>query len=231
MGPYTSPVESKFPDPMAFPQNFNPHAVKMWFDACANLPPDVRSAWTIAVHRYKGYCASAGLSPFVESKADTNIAIKNYLWTQRQQFVRFLRTTKVLDGLKAIRNPESEARPEHYGFSLDVRVQFRLEDPTWIKTLMRMRGGYRFSPLRDSHRRYSMTLNPGLIVYVWNGQIISPNRWFVGYEIRCPLTPLYPDDGVPADKPKFIMDEMWTPLIKSVRVPTSDALWNKLYRI
>jgi len=218
MGPQSKPLV-KPPGPLDFPRNFNPHAVAIWFAACRSLPQDTRSAWTTAIARYRAGCKSAGLSPFVDPKQDTDIAIRNYLFMQRTVFVRAMNVTGLTRDLKVIRLVHRECRVEPYGFSLIVSVQFQMDDPTWIKSLFRLKGGYRFSPARDVHRRYCMELDPGLTVFVYNDSINGPRRWHIGYEIKCPIAPMWSSDG-PADaatKEQYVLDNLWAPLMNTYR--------------
>ena len=218
MGPY-SKLLARPPGPLDFPHNFNPHAVNIWFAACVGLPSDTRSAWVTALRLYKAGCKSAGLLPFAEADQDTNIAIRNYLYTQRRHFVRFLNTTKLMVGLKVLHNLKREARVETYGFSIMVEAQMRITDPAWMQTIFKLPAGYRFNRMRDSKRRYLLELDPGLIVFVYNQQITSPDRWYIGYEIRVPMQPSYSTD-VDMDmeaKSQFILDQLWRPLMNTYR--------------
>jgi len=227
MGPYSKLLQRP-PGPLDFPHNFNPHAVNIWFAACSGLPSDTRSAWVTALQRYKEGCKSAGLLPFVMPEADTNIAIRNYLWTQRRHLVRFLNVSRLMRGLSPWHNLERHARIESYGFSILVQAQFKIEDPEWHTRLFRMPGGYRFSRIRDSERRYRCELDPGLLVFVYNRETLNPRQWFIGYEIRAPLVPVYtPGMNTGPDlraKEQFILDELWKPLMNTYRARDSTGV-------
>jgi len=223
MGPYPKALQHP-PGPLDFPHNFNPHAVGIWFQSVRNLPADPRSAWVAALRLYKAGCKSAGLSPFAESKQDTNIAIRNYLWHQRRHLVRFMNVTRFMVGIKPIRNLVREARLETYGFSIVIKAPVEIPDPTWVQTLFRLGAGYRFNHQRDQLRRYVLELDPGLIVFVYNQGTVQARRWFIGYEVKVPLLPLYPADSNMdlRAKEQFILDQLWRPLQNSYRALNQD---------
>lgn len=217
MGPYEKILE-RVPSPLDFPSNFNPHAVTIWFSACSHLPSNIRSAWIRAIQLYRAGCKSADLSPFADSKQDTDIAVRNYLFRQRKKFVLCMNVTRLLQDLKPIRLLTREAHVEHYGFSLEISMQFQLDDPTWVSKLKNLGFGYRFSTVREQ-RRYHMDLDPGLTVFVWNTSISTPRRWHIGYLIRCPIVPVYKSDDPlsTAAKEQYILDSLWRPLMDTYR--------------
>lgn len=212
MGP-SGKILDRPPGPLDFPSNFNPHAVNIWFAACSQLPTDIRSAWVQALHEYKAGCAEAGLIPFVDPSADTTTAIQNYLYEQRQKIARFLTKTQLTRGLKAIRNLNRSAALESYGFRIEIIGQYRISDPTWVQSLFKLPGGYRFSRMRTEHR-YELALDPGLVFFAFNEGTLSPDRWHLGYRVLCPLVPLY-DEGTDAEA--WILDKLWRPLVNTYR--------------
>jgi len=200
------------PHPLEFPKDFNPHAVDIWFAACANLPTDRRLAWSTALHNYTEGCERAGLLPLLKD-VDINLAIRNYLYKKRHTFVRFLNVTKLMQGRKILRAITREVHVEPYGFSITIEARIREDDPTWYRKLWRLPLGYRFQIQKELGRTV-LHLDPGLTVYVRNPMISIPHRWIIGYTIRCPLFPNY--DG-PLSEDEFILHQLWEPLMNSYR--------------
>lgn len=191
------------------PAGINPHAVDFWFTACANLPDDPRSARAQALHEYEVLCDSAGLSSFVGSDIDPNIAIRNFLWKRRRIYVRYVELTHLMDKVW-IRKVTKEAYLTDYGFAIKVEGWIRVKDPLWFRNIQKP--GWRFSIAHDKEMRYTVKLDPGITIYVRNPNIRSPNTWFTGYEIHCPLTPRLPDF-----KSKTILSALWIPTATMIR--------------
>ncbi len=185
------------------PKGVNPHAVDFWFTACKQLPDDIRSARAQALRTYVALCDSAGLFPFVNSDTNPNVAIRTFLDRRRRLYLRYVELTHLMDTVR-IRKITKEAYLTEYGFAINVEGWISVTDPYWFRHIQKP--GWRFSIAHDKRQRYTVKLDPGITVYVRNPNIRSPNTWFVGYDIHCPLTPRLPDF-----KPQTILKTLWNP--------------------
>ena len=192
------------------PPDVNPHAIDLWFAACKNLPQDPRLARAQALRRYVALCDSAGLSVFVDSNIDPNVAIRNFLGKRRRLLVRYFELTKFMDGI-TIRKIVRDAYPTANGFVIRIEGWVSTADPRWFAKI-KTTPGWRFSLAQDKQRRHVVKLDPSLTLYVRNPSLRSAISWFVGYEIDCPLTPNLRDF-----KSATILDALWTPIATSVR--------------
>lgn len=202
------------PSALRYPTRFNPAAIELWFKSCQNLPSDIRSAWVAAVDIFKSLCDSAGLEPFSRTK-DGNLAIRNYLSIRRHNFIRLLRTTRMMEGLPVLRPITRTVDHSGYGFKITVSCQVHIKDgDAFVKKIQHYPLKNRFGLMRDHHRRYHLKMDPGMTVFVYNDMINSPYRWHIGYEITCPINPEY--HGV-KDKTAFVLNYLWLPLAKQIR--------------
>jgi hypothetical protein len=194
------------------PKGLNPNAIEIWFKVCAS---DYRLATKDLLKEYVEACNRAGLYPFVEPSHDSNVAIRNYLYKRRRKFVRFLDFTKLMVGLPIIRLIKRNAFTLPNGFGITISCQLRIEDPTWVRKLAHLGGGYRFPLMRDRFRRYVLDLDPGICVFVYNDMINAPNLWHIGYTIICPIVPDY--EGMEHYKHDYVLQHLWAPLFHAYR--------------
>lgn len=192
------------------PKGANPHAVDLWFTACKQLPQEDRLARAQALHKYVQLCDSAGLSPFVDSSVDPNIAIRNFLGKRRRLYVRYMDITGFMDNVR-IRKITRDAYLTSYGFAIRVEGWVSVADPRWFAKI-KTTPGWRFSLAQDKEHRHVLKLDPGITLYVRNPNIRSPVSWFVGYEIHCPIIPRLPDF-----KSQTILSVLWDKMALAIR--------------
>ena len=207
---------SKIPSPLNFPKVFNPHAVDLWFAACAKTDPKSVGAWTQVLKDFTHLCARADLDPYY--KGEWNSAIQHFLWTRRRHFVRYADLTKLVQGVKVIRLIHRAVDFTHFGFELTISAQCHIPDPTWMKRLFNLGPAFRFSKLRDSQRHYVRHLDPGLEVFVYNDTITGVDQWHIGYVIKCPLMP----ETHGQDKKQYVLDQLWGPIRSKIKPRNAD---------
>lgn len=207
---------SKIPSPLNFPKVFNPHAINLWFDACAKTDPKSVGAWNAVLKTFVHLCAQDNLDPYY--KGEWNSAIAQFLWTRRRHFVRYADLTKLVQGVRVIRIVRREVAFTDFGFKLTVSAQCHIPDPTWVNKLFQLPGVFRFNKLRDHQRHYVKHLDPGLEVFVYNDLISAADSWHIGYTIKCPLMP----ETHGQDRRQYVLDRLWAPIRSKVKPRNAD---------
>jgi len=157
-------------------------------------------------------CDAAGLLPFVDGVVSRDAAIRNYLGQRRRLYVRYLDVTGLLTNIP-IRMVKRKVHLDHTGFSINVEAWITVDDPYWFR---KPSTKWRFTRMWDKEHRYTCQPDPGLLIYVRNPTGRSPNFWYVGYTITCPIEPDL-TSGSLAEKESYILRQLWDPISKTFR--------------
>jgi hypothetical protein len=198
-----------------FPVYLNPKAQSIWEESCLGL--DEKATLDLALVKFTDLCFKNNLYPFRAGQG--NGAIRYFLFKKRLRLVTFFNLSKILQGLKVIRKVRHQVRPTSQGFEIEVSTQVLIHDPTLIHHLQNLPLGNRFSLLRRG-KKYITNFDKNIVVYIYNDHINVKSAWHIGYIIKCPLIPDYPNK----DKANFIFNQLWKPLISRLRAVKTDQL-------
>lgn len=208
--------QARAPSPMVFPLYLNPAAVTFWFEATSNLDKDYKRAWSQALIKFRTLCYINRINPLRSADQSNNSAIQLLFWHQRQLLVQFLDLTKIMTGIPFTFPLVRKAWPTETGFRVEIKGQIKVTDPTWIKTLIRLRPArYRFG-IQQHGKYWTSKINEGLTVFVYNDMIRNPNRWHIGYWVDSPLEPNL-GDLPPTQFEWFVLTHLWEPVTKKLR--------------
>lgn len=216
--------QARSPTADGFPTTFSPSNRLMWQQAVMEYKPSGTALqdWGLAIKLYVRICEDQGVFPFQNTHIAKNDQIHYYLEAQRNQIVRFINRSKLMDEIK-LRKTYHRATLTDKGFILTVYAWCNIKDPSFPQWLMRMPYP-RFNMKREADGRYVKPLAPGLEMFAENDGINMPERWHVGYEIQCPFFPDLPSIHTPSkgELEKFVIDTLWMPILREIR-PTGLA--------